>query len=140
MVGGPTAPARARTALCSLDRSLADLREDVHLLTSELVSNSVLHARADHVELHAMSEPAGVRVEVADPGPGFTQDDRRQPSRTGGGGYGLFLVDKVANRWGVSRNREARVWFEIDRRPNTCAPDVNTSRERQAEPASARAR
>jgi anti-sigma regulatory factor (Ser/Thr protein kinase) len=121
LTGGPTAPARARSALCSLDRSLADLRDDVHLLVSELVSNSVLHARADHVELRATAEPRGVHIEVSDPGPGFDHLARREPSLTGEGGYGLLIVDKVANRWGVECNHRARVWFEIDResRPST---------------------
>jgi anti-sigma regulatory factor (Ser/Thr protein kinase) len=115
LAGGPTAPARARTALGSLDPTLADLRDDVHLLVSELVSNSVLHAAATHVELYATTDPAGVRIEVADPGPGFDESDRREPSLTGEGGFGLLIVDKVANRWGTARNGSARVWFEIDR-------------------------
>jgi anti-sigma regulatory factor (Ser/Thr protein kinase) len=117
LVGGRTTPARARTALASLDRNLADLRDDVHLLVSELVSNSVLHAEADHVELQAIADPGGVRIEVSDPGPGFDHRARREPSVTGDGGFGLFLVDKVANRWGIKRNEYARVWFEIDRGP-----------------------
>jgi anti-sigma regulatory factor (Ser/Thr protein kinase) len=116
LAGSPTAPARARTALGSLDPTLDDLRDDVHLLVSELVSNSVLHAAAEHIELHATTEPRGVRIEVSDPGPGFDEDARREPSYTGGGGFGLLIVDKVANRWGTGRNGDARVWFEIDRK------------------------
>jgi anti-sigma regulatory factor (Ser/Thr protein kinase) len=92
------------------------LRDDVDLLVSELVTNSVLHAEADHVELHAAAGPTGVYIEVSDPGPGFDKDGaRREPSLTGDGGYGLHLVEMVAHRWGVKRNRFARVWFEIDR-------------------------
>jgi anti-sigma regulatory factor (Ser/Thr protein kinase) len=117
LTGGPTAPARARTALRSLDRTVADLRDDVDLLVSELVTNSVLHAGAEHVELHAAADPAGVYIEVSDPGTGFDKDARREPSLTGEGGYGLNIVEMVANRWGVKRNRSARVWFEIDREP-----------------------
>jgi hypothetical protein len=30
------------------------------------------------------------------------------------GGWGLFLVEKLADRWGVARNSLTRVWFEID--------------------------
>ena len=115
--GGPTAPARARTALCSLDRSFAELRDDVHLLVSELVSNSVIHAGADHIELRATADPRVVRVEVSDPGPGFDERDRREPSHNGGGGFGLFLVEKVAHRWGTKRDDSTRVWFEIERPP-----------------------
>ena len=59
-----------------------------------------------------------MHVEVSDPGPGFDKDAaRREPSLTGEGGYGLNIIDKVAHRWGVKRNRFARVWFEIDREP-----------------------
>ena len=114
--GGPTAPARARKALASLERTLGELRPDVDLLLSELVSNAVLHANADHVDGLAVADPDCVRVEVSDPGSGFDQHEaRRTPSLTGEGGFGLNIIDTVANRWGVKRNRSARVWFEIDR-------------------------
>jgi anti-sigma regulatory factor (Ser/Thr protein kinase) len=116
LAGDATAPARARKALSSLDLTLAELREDVYLLVSELVSNSVLHAAAPHVEVYARTDAGGVRIEVVDPGPGFDPDDRREPSFTGEGGFGLLIVDKVASRWGTSDNGAARVWFEIDRR------------------------
>ena len=116
LCGGHTAPARARTALGSLDSNLAELRDEVHLLVSELVSNSVIHADAEQVELRATADPGGVHVEVSDLGPGFDPEKRPEPSLTGEGGYGLLLVDKVANRWGVERKHRARVWFEIDRR------------------------
>ena len=127
--GGHTAPARARTALCSLDSNLAELRDQVHLLVSELVTNSVRHAEAKQVELRATADPAGVYVEVSDPGPGFDPEDRPEPSFTGAGGYGLFLVDKVANRWGTERNQSACVWFEIDRRHDR-GPRLGGRRER----------
>ena len=123
LAGGPTAPGRARTALRSLDRTVADLRDDVDLLVSELVTNSVVHAQARQVELHATAGASGVRIEVSDPGPGFDKDlARREPSLTGGGGYGLNIIDKVANRWGVKRNHLSHVWFEIDREPRL-SPD-----------------
>jgi anti-sigma regulatory factor (Ser/Thr protein kinase) len=114
--GGPKAPGRARKALGSLDGTLSDLRGDVDLLVSELVSNAVLHAHADHIELHADADPEGVRVEVFDPGPGFDQRDRtRAPAIGDEGGYGLVLVEQLADRWGVRRDRRTSVWFEIDR-------------------------
>jgi anti-sigma regulatory factor (Ser/Thr protein kinase) len=117
LTGGPTAPGRARTALQSLDRSLSDLREEVNLLVSELVTNSVRHARAKRIELKASTTPQGVRVEVTDGGPGFEPETRRAPQDAGAdGGFGLLLVDKLANRWGIERDARSRVWFEIDRR------------------------
>src|SRR2546425_10130007 len=45
--GGKDAPVRARYALLALDGALADVRDTVRLLVSELVTNSVLHAGAD---------------------------------------------------------------------------------------------
>lgn len=114
--GGPKAPARARKAFASLDSTLSDLRGDVDLLVSELISNSVLHAHADHIEVQVDADPERVRVEVFDPGPGFDQrDGTRDPAIGGEGGYGLVIVEQLADRWGVRRDRRASVWFEIDR-------------------------
>jgi anti-sigma regulatory factor (Ser/Thr protein kinase) len=116
--GGPTAPARARTALRSLDRTLGELRNDADLLVSELVTNSVMHAGANLVELFATADPDCIRIEVSDPGPGFDRHEaRREPSLTGEGGYGLNIVNELSHRWGVNRDGNARVWLEIDRSP-----------------------
>jgi hypothetical protein len=30
------------------------------------------------------------------------------------GGWGLYLVDRIADRWGIVSNRMNRVWFEVD--------------------------
>src|SRR5438876_585918 len=125
LAGGPKAPARARKALRSLDRTLSDLRDDVDLLVSELVSNSVLHAHADQIELHAYSAPELVRVKVSDQGPGFDATETRpEPNTDGEGGFGLLIVDKVADRWGVTRDHHASVWFEIDRPGNRRFPQL----------------
>jgi anti-sigma regulatory factor (Ser/Thr protein kinase) len=102
--------------LGSLDRTLGEVRDDVDLLVSELITNSVIHAKADRVELRASADADGVRIEVSDPGPGFDRDRaRREPSLTGEGGYGLNIVDKLCDRWGVNRDGDALVWLEIDR-------------------------
>jgi anti-sigma regulatory factor (Ser/Thr protein kinase) len=113
--GGMNAPARARTALRSLDRTLADVKDDVDILVSELVTNSVRHAGSDLIELEARTSPTTVRVEVGDSGPGFDRQDPPEPDPDRVGGYGLYLVDRLANRWGVERTGGTRVWFEIDR-------------------------
>jgi anti-sigma regulatory factor (Ser/Thr protein kinase) len=54
-----------------------------------------------------------VRVEVADPGAGF-EPQPRDDEMNRPGGWGLYLVDRIADRWGVVRNRMNRVWFELD--------------------------
>jgi anti-sigma regulatory factor (Ser/Thr protein kinase) len=117
--GDPTAPSRARTALRSLDRTLGEVRNDVELLVSELITNSVIHAHAERVELHATAGADCVRVEVSDPGPGFDRENaRRTPSLVGEGGYGLNIVDTLSDRWGVTMDGDSRVWLEIDRAPD----------------------
>ena len=30
-------------------------------------------------------------------------------------GWGLYLVRELSDRWGVERNKQTRVWFELDR-------------------------
>jgi len=121
--GGPDAPARARYALLALNGALADVRDTVRLLVTELVSNSVLHAGADNestIKLRVVARPAGARVEVEDRGPGF-EPVPIAPDLERGGGFGLFLVDKLADRWGVEPERPSRVWFEVDRREAVAA-------------------
>lgn len=118
LAGGRDAPRRARVALLGLNGSLAALRQPVSLLVSELVTNAVRHAGAgldSTVSLKLDSTPKRVRVEVVDAGPGF------QPPAAGGAealpreGFGLSLVDQIADRWGVELSDGATVWFEIDR-------------------------
>jgi anti-sigma regulatory factor (Ser/Thr protein kinase) len=119
LAGGPRAPARARQALSSLDKALNDVRCDVTLLVSELVTNSVRHGDAHPettIELIATAAADKVRIEVADNGPGFDVAEAKREREIGG--YGLKLVDRIANRWGVISEPSPRVWFEIDHRHN----------------------
>ncbi len=114
---GPTAAAWARNALLPLDERVEPLvMEDVRLLVSELVTNSVRHsctARSDQVHLVVSLDEETLYVQVADSGPGF-EPRARQPGASKAGGWGLFLVEKLSDRWGVARNHLTRVWFEID--------------------------
>jgi anti-sigma regulatory factor (Ser/Thr protein kinase) len=114
---GPTAAAAARHALVALEERVdPGVLEDIRLLVSELVTNAVRHAQTPNggeVALEVAIDPPRLRVEVADPGTGF--DPRpRDDEMTRPGGWGLFLVDRVADRWGVVRDRMNCVWFEID--------------------------
>lgn len=102
--------------------SIVDPRilEDLRLLVSELISNSVRHARLradDWIELRMRTTPDQVRVEVNDPGSGFDVKSRG-PDGPQSSGWGLYLVDRIADRWGVRQNdRTQQVWFELDRSP-----------------------
>jgi anti-sigma regulatory factor (Ser/Thr protein kinase) len=114
---GPRAPAEARRSLgASLGRVDPDLLGKLRLLVSELVSNSVLHAGLKEDDLIRLSvwESAGrVRVEVTDLGDGF-RPRVPDPDPLNPTGWGLYLVDRLADRWGVATNGETRVWFEVD--------------------------
>ena len=114
---GPSAAAWARSALVPLEQRVDDkCMADVRLLVSELVTNSVRHSEMPPprtVDLDVSLDSETIRVEVRDRGPGFEPRARR-PGQSKAGGWGLFLVERLADRWGVVRNTVTRVWFEID--------------------------
>jgi anti-sigma regulatory factor (Ser/Thr protein kinase) len=114
----PTAKAPS-LARASVRRCLAgwgkDVRDTVELLTSELVTNSVLHAglAADQfIGLHLNDLGDRVRVEVTDQGSGFSPESRHRSRERG---HGLELVSGLASLWGVRQNRPNMVWFEVQR-------------------------
>jgi anti-sigma regulatory factor (Ser/Thr protein kinase) len=118
LAGGPDAAARARASLLALNSALERFRDVVKLLLTELVTNSVRHGgggSGEPIEIELSSSPKGVRVQVTDSGAGFDGRPARRPDPEGEGGYGLFLVEQLADRWGVVSGPPARVWFEIDR-------------------------
>ena len=116
--GGPYAAAAARRALGGLGDIVGHRRlDDIALLVSELVTNSVRHGGAgedDRLELAALREGQRLRVEVTDWGPGFDRDARPRRPTDEVGGWGLVLVERLADRWGVERDGDATVvWFEL---------------------------
>jgi anti-sigma regulatory factor (Ser/Thr protein kinase) len=114
---GPAAVSAARSALMPLDDRLEPAQlDDIRLLVSELVTNSVRHSGGSAngaVGLDIRVAPDRVRVEVTDPGDGF-EPRPRAPGQSEGSGWGLFLVDRLSDRWGVSRRGKSKVWFEMD--------------------------
>jgi anti-sigma regulatory factor (Ser/Thr protein kinase) len=112
--GGPEAAAHARRALSRLRGDIdPPLMETLRLLVTELVSNSVRHARSETVVLRIVVGRSAVLTEVTDEGPGF-DPDRTSPSHNNESGWGLFLVERLAHRWGVAHESSAtRVWFEL---------------------------
>jgi anti-sigma regulatory factor (Ser/Thr protein kinase) len=113
------APSRARRAVRSRLESVleADLLERATLLVSELVTNSVRHGGlrpGQEIELTVRASPEHLRVEVAEPGAGFEVEPGPRPRREGpAGGWGLYLVDRLATAWGVESNGLTKVWFEM---------------------------
>jgi anti-sigma regulatory factor (Ser/Thr protein kinase) len=115
--GGPEAPALDRS---QLERELSDDLDEEHLaelrlLTTEVVSNSVRHGGVDTdgwVSTVVCFMDGRVRVEVRDSS-GSGEPRPRDPDYEDGGGFGLFLLDQIAARWGVQRDAGLCVWFEL---------------------------
>jgi anti-sigma regulatory factor (Ser/Thr protein kinase) len=120
--GGLGAPRRARHAIRVVERDLARPISVVQLLVTELVANCVEHGNAgpeDELSLQVAVLDGVVRIAVTDSGPGF---EPVPPVVAHGedGGVGLLIVDRLANRWGVSQGGR-RVWFEVTRQPALAA-------------------
>jgi serine/threonine-protein kinase RsbW len=114
----PEAASQARAVVTDeLGRAVSGkVVEDATLLVSELVTNAVRHAPqagSPQVELRMKVEPERVRVVVSDPGGGFHAAPRL-PTASESSGWGLYLVDRIADRWGVITKDRNEVWFEID--------------------------
>jgi len=122
----PRAPADARRAVEDLavyldlaDAADASLLRDIQLLVSELATNSVRHSGSDEpIRLRAWIRESGLRVEVADVGFGFEKTDV-SPGSDAESGRGLLILDALTDRWGITRDAQTRVWFEIGRRPQS---------------------
>ncbi|HVM00900.1 MAG TPA: PAS domain S-box protein [Egibacteraceae bacterium] len=112
----PAHPASARRGrLLAADavrrRHPEDLAEEVSLLVSEIVTNSILHAGSD-IQLRVVVHDRLVRVEVHD-GSSVVPvvHESAQDDMTG---RGLGLVELLASRWGADRQPDGKVvWFEI---------------------------
>jgi anti-sigma regulatory factor (Ser/Thr protein kinase) len=109
-----SAPAAARGALDQISgRVTAQRMRDVRLLVSELVTNAVRHAGGEAVRLVVTLTGDTLRIEVHDPGRGFeVKPPPDDPLRASG--WGLVLVEELADRWGVDHDPRTRVWFEMD--------------------------
>lgn len=121
IAGGVTAPAAVRELLSGLleDTTPADKLHDLHLLTTELVTNAVRHAHVDEdatLDLSVVASRAVVRVAITDPG-GESTPRMQELNPEVPGGMGLFLVDQISDRWGVedAGAGATRVWFELSR-------------------------
>ena len=109
------APGRARRAVERLCGSIdANVVEQLKLVATELVTNSCRHAAAkgDPIGLVLSVEDTLVRLSVTDTGPGFDAPTG-QPDLEGESGRGLFIVDALAQRWGVDNSGGTRVWLEL---------------------------
>jgi anti-anti-sigma factor len=117
----PQSPARARAEVRELMQGRDHTQTgDVVLLTSEIVTNALVHPTAvsgETIKLRIYTYEDGIRVEVEDSGEGFDPTARVTPNPERG--RGLFLVDRFASRWGAEHVEGDQgpgfmVWFELD--------------------------
>jgi anti-sigma regulatory factor (Ser/Thr protein kinase) len=113
----PASPPSVRAARAFVADALAGAERDgqvdgelVQLLTSELATNAVLHARSQF-RVRVISDPSSVRVEVVNSEPELLLA-MREPSEHGG--RGLQLVKQLSADWGAESSRDDKVvWFEV---------------------------
>jgi anti-sigma regulatory factor (Ser/Thr protein kinase) len=117
--GGVEAPARARRWVLSWlsSEEIGPVQGDVAVIVSELVTNSVVHARADSSQLLTISVAKlrdRLRIAVTDNG-AETVPHLREADDDAPGGLGLRIIDRLCLGWGVIRSGAGttEVWCEV---------------------------
>jgi anti-sigma regulatory factor (Ser/Thr protein kinase) len=116
LASGPDAAGEARRRVGSLSGGLSGrVVEDVTLLVSELVTNAFRHAgttEGDPIHLRVFLEERTLRVEVVDAG---TSGRPRVKENAAEGGWGLRIVQELADRWGTESGPSGTtVWLELE--------------------------
>ena len=114
----PGRPEHVREARAFVAKALGDLHpalDNIVLLTSELVTNAVIHSRSRRhggaVTLVIAESEEGVRIEVSDEGSELSAPVVRGEVLASDG-HGLFLVQSLADQWGYVRDTNGTtVWF-----------------------------
>ena len=88
---------------------------NLDMAVTEVVSNAVRHSGSDTEIVMAITPKDDyLCVRVTDSGAGLMPRPGAMGSEAGAG-YGLFLVEQLTRRWGMTReNQRTRIWFEID--------------------------
>jgi anti-sigma regulatory factor (Ser/Thr protein kinase) len=114
----PDAVGEARRWASELARDLVEprVRADLQLVISEVVTNALQHGAAPGESILVAVTPKEefLCVQVTDAGPGLAPRPRATTPKEHGG-FGLFLIEQLTRRWGMTRERQhTRVWFELD--------------------------
>jgi PAS domain S-box-containing protein len=117
-VGRSVATARSFVRDTLQGWGFADIVDDAVVLTSELVTNAVVHAGTS-ADVLCLRSDEGVRIEVADRYPEREIPLQGSPVNMGSpdreGGRGLQLCAALAGRWGVEyTSTHKQVWFQLD--------------------------
>lgn len=90
-----------------------NLADVVELLTSELVTNAVLHAGGETMRISVDWSPPTFRVEVFDESPAAPK--KQHYGAEAATGRGLALISELATAWGtIPRSGGKSVWFEVE--------------------------
>ncbi|UIX35348.1 SpoIIE family protein phosphatase [Streptomyces sp. GQFP] len=117
-VGRSVATARSFVRDTLQGWGFADIVDDAVVLTSELVTNAVIHAGTS-ADVLCLRSDDGVRIEVADRYPEREIPLQGSPVNMGSpdreGGRGLQLCAALAGRWGVEYTpTQKQVWFQLE--------------------------
>jgi anti-sigma regulatory factor (Ser/Thr protein kinase) len=112
----PESVPRARETVIELAEPFIELDRipDLRLVISEVITNAVRHGGDGDMVVAVTPKRDFLCVQVTDTGDGFAPRPRAyEPDEDGG--FGLFLVERLTRRWGLTReNSNTRVWFEFD--------------------------
>jgi anti-sigma regulatory factor (Ser/Thr protein kinase) len=113
----PTAVGEARRWVGAVAEGHVDAgqAEKLRLVISEIVTNALRHGSdGERIDVAVTPKPEFLCVQVTDDGPGLAPRPRALETEEEGG-FGLFFVEQLTRRWGVTReNHRTRVWFELD--------------------------
>ena len=114
-------PGAARRAVSRVCREVATgpvCAESAALLTSEVVTNALVHGRGD-VRLSVQTGGRVVHVEVGDDEPRHPRVHGPEADDLAEGGRGMRIVDLLSSAWGVCDRAGGgkNVWFEVPVRP-----------------------
>ena len=97
------------------DLMQGDQANKLDMAVTEVFSNAVRHSGSeDEILLALTQKDEFLCVRVSDGGTGLVPRPGAMTTEPGAG-YGLFLVEQLTRRWGMTReDGRTRVWFELD--------------------------
>jgi anti-sigma regulatory factor (Ser/Thr protein kinase) len=107
--------ATVRRAVRERDELPEAALDDLEVVVSELVSNSIRHAgltNRDTVGMTVIYGERRLRVEVTDHGPGFDRGRVETIRPNADGGFGLSIVSMLSEQWGLDSGH-GMVWAEM---------------------------
>jgi anti-sigma regulatory factor (Ser/Thr protein kinase) len=110
-----SAPGTARGLVREAVGASADRLDELLLLVNEIVTNAVVHGSPEpdgQIGLRLERDARTIRIIATDGGDHF-EPELAQP-RSDWPHFGLYLLDELADRWGVSIDGKKAVWFEMD--------------------------